>query len=49
MAYPLKPHCKRGHEYTEKNCYENSGRRYCRRCQSVRSKRYSESKKKASS
>ena len=36
-----KTHCKNGHEFNQENTYEppkRTGRRYCKKCQSVRGK-----------
>ena len=32
-ANSLKTHCKKGHEFTEKNTYKSGGHRACRTCQ----------------
>ncbi|QZE10860.1 hypothetical protein SEA_CHISANAKITSUNE_96 [Gordonia phage ChisanaKitsune] len=37
-------HCPANHEYTEENTYVNKGRRTCKECQRIRSRRWKRSK-----
>lgn len=41
-GYPVRPHCKRGHEFTPENIFprpEGDGRG-CRKCRALRAERY---------
>lgn len=41
-----KTHCRRGHDLGEGNHYVYGGKRYCKRCQSLRQKAYLERKER---
>lgn len=43
--HAAKTHCKRGHEFTEKNTFINLSKRYCRECSKLHNRRKRDNKR----